>query len=72
LKIPLVKAIFDMIVNSEGGTITREECEEFLEEKFPNENSEELFETVINLSMYAELIDYDSRDEEISLISENV
>ncbi len=72
LKIPLIKAIFDMIVNSENGTITREECEEFLREKFPNENSEELFDTVINLSMYAELIDYDSRDEEISLISQNV
>lgn len=72
LKIPLVKVIFDMIANSEDGIITREECEEFLVEKFPNENSDELFETVMNLSMYAELIDYDSRDEEISLISQIV
>lgn len=72
LKIPLFKTIFDMIVNSKDGIITREECEEFLAEKFPNENSDELFETVTNLSMYAELIDYDSRDEEISLMSENV
>ncbi len=72
LKIPLVKVIFDMIVNSESGTITHEDCENFLAEKFPNENSEELFETIVNLSLYAELIDYDSRDEELSLISQNI
>lgn len=72
LKIPLVKMIFDMIVNSENGVITREELEEFLSSKFPNENPEELFETITSFSMYAELLDYDSRDEEISLISQNV
>jgi NitT/TauT family transport system ATP-binding protein len=72
MKIPLIKVIFDMIVKSENGSITREECEQFLAEKFPNENSEELLETVVNLALYAELIDYDSRDEELSLISGNI
>ncbi len=72
LKIPLIKIIFDMIVKSENGVITREELEEFLSEKFPNENPEELFDTIINFAMYAEVLDYDSRDEEISLISQKV
>ncbi|WP_456400919.1 ABC transporter ATP-binding protein [Mesoaciditoga sp.] len=72
LKIPLIKAVIDLVKNSEDNVITREECEDFLVEKLPNERSDELFETIVNFALYAEVLDYDSRDEELSLITENV
>ncbi len=72
LKIPLIKAVVELIEKSEDKMITREECEDFLREKLPNERAEELFETIVNFALYAEILDYDSRDEELSLITENV
>jgi NitT/TauT family transport system ATP-binding protein len=72
LKIPLIKAVVDLVGKSEDKMITREECEEFLMEKLPNERPEDLFETIVNFALYAEILDYDSRDEELSLITENV
>ena len=72
LKIPIIRSVVDLVNQSEDGVITREECEEFLADKLPNERPEELFETIVNFTLYAELLDYDSRDEELSLIIENV
>ena len=72
LKIPIIRSVVDLVNQSEDGVITREECEDFLADKLPNERPEELFETIVNFTLYAELLDYDSRDEELSLIIENV
>lgn len=72
LKIPIIRAVMELVNQSEDGVITREECEDFLADKLPNERPEELFETIVNFTLYAELLDYDSRDEELSLIIENV
>ncbi len=71
MKIPLIKAVVELINNSEDGIITSEECLEFLGEKLPNERSDDLLDTIVNLSLYAELLDYDSRDEELSLATED-
>ncbi len=72
LKIPIIKAVVELVNQSEDGVITREVCEEFLADKLPNERPEDLFETIVNFTLYAEVLDYDSRDEELSLIMENV
>ncbi len=72
LKIPIIKAIVALVQKSEDKVITREECEEFLIEKLPNERAEDLFETIVNFALYSEVLDYDSRDEELSLITQNV
>lgn len=72
LKIPIIKAVVELVNQSEDGVITREDCEEFLADKLPNERPEDLFETIVNFTLYAEVLDYDSRDEELSLIIENV
>ncbi len=72
LKIPIIKAVVELVTQSEDMVITREECEEFLADKLPNERPEDLFETIVNFTLYAEVLDYDSRDEELSLIIENV
>jgi NitT/TauT family transport system ATP-binding protein len=67
LKVPLINAVVNLIKESEDKIITKSECAEFLQEKLPNEHSEELFETIVNFTLYAEILDYDSRDEELSL-----
>ncbi len=72
LKIPLIRAVVELVKKSEDKVLTREECEEFLAEKLPNEKAEDLFETIVNFALYAEVLDYDSRDEELSLIAQNV
>jgi len=69
LKIPLIKSVIKLIKESENNTITREKCKEFLSEKLLNEKSDELFEAIVNFTLYAEILDYNSRDEELSLIS---
>ncbi len=68
MKVPLIEAIVERVKESEDHSITRDECEEFLSEILPNEKVEEVFETIVNFTLYAELLDYDSRDEELSLI----
>ncbi len=72
MKIPLIQAVIERVKESEDHALTREECEEFLAQRLPNEKAEDLFETIVNFTLYAEVLDYDSRDEELSLIAQNV
>ncbi len=66
LKLPLVKE-FVRFVRSSGGSVDSEEAREFLSRKLPNERPSDLLKPLLDFCLYAEILDYDSKDDEISI-----
>ncbi len=66
LRLPIVK-IFVRFIKGKGGDISTDEAKKFLRKKLPKEKPNTVLRPLLNFCMYAEILDYDSRDEEISI-----
>ncbi|WP_022669727.1 nitrate/sulfonate/bicarbonate ABC transporter ATP-binding protein [Hippea alviniae] len=66
LKLPIVK-IFVKFIKENNGSINSKEAKKFLRKKLPKEKPNSVLKPLLNFCMYAEILDYDSRDDEISI-----
>ncbi len=66
LKLPIVKE-FLKFVQENNGEVSFNEAKAFLKGLLPKERSVIVLKTTLNFCLYAEILDYDSRENEISL-----
>ncbi len=66
LGLPIVK-LFVGYIKKNGGKVSFEEARRFLKEKLPKEKPSSLLRPLLNFCMYAEILDYSSPDNEISI-----
>ncbi len=66
LKLPIIKEFVKFIKNNEN-VISFNEAKAFLKGLLPKEKALTVIKTILNFCMYAEILDYDSRENEISL-----
>ena len=66
LKLPIVKELVKFIQENDN-VVSFNEAKAFLKGLLPKESATTVLNTVLNFCMYAEILDYDSRENEISL-----
>ncbi len=66
LRLPLVKE-FVRFIKDNDGDISVDEAKKFIKKKLPKEKPNTVLRPLLSFCMYAEILDYDSRDEEISI-----
>ncbi len=66
LKLPVVKE-FVKFIKENDNEVNFNEAKAFLKGLLPKEKTAIVLKTVLNFCMYAEILDYDSRENEISL-----
>ncbi len=66
LKLPIIKE-FVKFIQENDNVVSFNEAKAFLKGLLPKEKAATVLNTVLNFCMYAEILDYDSREKEISL-----
>ncbi len=66
LRLPLVKMFIDFIKKN-NNNVNTDEAKRFIRKKLPKEKSNAVLKSLLHFCMYAEILDYDSRDDEISM-----
>ncbi|MBS1707740.1 MAG: nitrate/sulfonate/bicarbonate ABC transporter ATP-binding protein [Armatimonadetes bacterium] len=67
---PMVRSIYERLLESKGGRLDGDVVVDVLDESFSEEEAKEQFDTAINWGRYAGLFEYDSDDETIRLHDE--
>jgi len=67
LKLPIIREFVRFIQGNDSDVVSFNEAKAFLRGLLPKEKTATLLKTILNFCMYAEILDYDSRENEISL-----
>ncbi len=72
MQLKLTQQFYQRILNSEGGAMGRDEAIQTIHEWLPNENPEDVFDTLVQWGRYGELFGYNDDNKEVYIDSGEV